>query len=365
MNKPVVLIMAGGKGERFWPLSRLKRPKQLLPITGGEPMIVETINRILPLTSPDEIFIITNKVQRDPIIELLPDIPPENIIGEPVGKNTAPCIGFAAALTYFKYGKDKPMIVLSADNHVQKTDIYREILKSAVARAEKEEALLTLGITPSRPDTGYGYIEMGEKVDNIEGKPIHNVNQFLEKPDLDTAKDFVAKGNYYWNSGMFIWRCGVVLEEFKKSLPQSYKILMDQENLLKEGKMDQAMEAAYPKVDAISIDFGIMEHAKKVEVIPTDVGWDDVGAWPVLERLHKADKDGNISLNPTLVYQTENCIFAGEGGENPPLIVSLGVKDLVVVQTSDAILIAHKDKLDDIKKVVKDLGEKEEYKQLT
>ena len=363
MNKTICVIMAGGKGERFWPLSRLKRPKQLLPISGDSPMIVETVSRISPIIPSEDVFVITNQIQKEPIEKLLPNVPIENIIGEPMGRNTAPCLAFAAFLTSIKYGDDTVMVILSADHYIKKNEDFCNILQSASQRASESDVLITIGLAPNRPDTGYGYIEVGEEMGKSRGNTLYKVNRFLEKPDIQTAEQFLEKGNYLWNSGMFVWRTETILKAFKKYQPDMYNIMEKHRADIEKGDFIRVLENCYPKMDRISIDYAIMEKAPNVEVIPADIGWDDVGSWLVLERLHQSDENGNITLLPNLSLDTTNTIIAGEVKNK--IIATLGINNLVIVDTPDALLVASKDKLDDIKKLVKHLERSDETKNLT
>jgi len=351
------VILAGGKGERFWPSSRKNYPKQLLPIGTEKSMIEESVKRITPLIPPERILIVTNQILTEKITELLPQIPKANILGEPQGRNTAPAIGWGAVEVQAK-DSEGVMVVLTADHIIKDEGRFREILKAGVEIAGKEEVLLTIGIKPTRPETGYGHIKPKKKLSEVGEKKdieVFEVERFVEKPDLERAKQYNREG-YLWNSGMFIWKTTTILENMQEYLPSLHQ------GLVKIGKnvgSKEIVEEVYRSIEGESIDYGIMEKAKKVYVIKGDFPWNDVGSWAALEEIYPPNEEGNIVRGQSIGIDSKNCILVGKD----KLIATLGVQDLIVVDTADAILICPKDKAQEVKKLVKKLKEEglEEY----
>ncbi len=355
----LTVIMAGGVGERFWPWSRRKRPKQLLDLTGRGSMIDLTVDRLEGLSTPDEILIVTNVEQRDSILaEVSGRVPPENVIGEPVGKNTAPCIGLAALLLRRKHG-NQPMLVLPADHLVEPIENFRELVQSAAAYVAEHGALLTFGIKPTRPETGYGYIHAGEALNDNGGAPVFRTLEFLEKPDALTAKKFVESGDYFWNSGMFMWTADVILDEISAHLPDLSAVLDRIEAESGTRQLPEVLKEQYPQAPSISIDYGIMEKAADVVVMKAEFDWNDVGSWEFIRDVHDADADGNVTVGDTVM------IDAGGNTVVSPdrLVAILGVDDIVVVDGGDSILVCKRDRVQEVKKIVQALHEKK-YKNL-
>jgi mannose-1-phosphate guanylyltransferase len=339
--------MAGGRGERFWPQSRLNRPKQLLNLTGAGSMIQETVRRVQGLTDPTNIFVVTNELYAGPIQEQLPEIPAANIIVEPEGRNTAPCIGLAA-LAIEAHDPDGVMVVLAADHLIKRPEEFCRVLLQGATVAARTGGVVTLGITPDRPETGYGYIKMGEALP--EDHSVYRVGRFTEKPDRQTARDFVANGRYLWNSGMFIWRTATVRQLIASFLPEMHQGLETIKQTLHTENYQQTLRKIYPNFEKISIDYGIMERASEVYVIPADFGWDDVGSWLALERMRDRDAAGNILSGSELVaIDLHNCIFETDGKR---LIAALGLEDLIYVETEDAVLICPKSRAQDVRLIL-------------
>lgn len=343
--KITVLIMAGGKGQRFWPRSRSSFPKQFLSfLDDGKSMIQHTVERILPLVDIEDIFIVTNKEYRELIEEQLSDVPKENIICEPMSKNTAPCIGLGAVYISKKYD-DAVMIVLPSDHMIKNTKMFIEIFKEACDVAEKSENLITIGIKPNYPETGYGYI----KYDSMQKEgQAYKVDRFVEKPDEDTARSYIEEGSYLWNSGMFVWKVSTILNCYKKFIPSTYEGLIRIKSAIYE---ENILEKEFALLEAKSIDYAIMEKAENIMIFPVHFGWDDVGSWCAVSRLNDLDSDGNIIKGNVVAVNTSNCILEGQ----KKLIATVGLKDIVIVDTSDAILIADKDCTNDIKGVLEQL----------
>lgn len=345
--KTTALIMAGGRGERFWPMSRKSMPKQFLSLTGtDQTMIQNTVERILPLVAMEDIYIATNREYRDLIRKQLPEIPEGNILCEPMAKNTAPCIGWGAVTIRKKYG-DAMMIVLPSDHLVQQQTLFRRVLKNAVRTAEETGGLVTLGISPKTPDTGYGYIQY----DTEEGTGFESafrVKRFVEKPNLETAKAYLASGEYLWNSGMFIWKASSILKEMEEKLPGNYELLEKIEKAIGTEAEEETVESAFAQMQSISIDYGVMEKAENVYVLPSSFGWDDVGSWLAVGRINPGNDMGNVIKGDIVSVNTARCIV--QGGKK--MIAMVGMEDTIVVDTEDALLVCAKDSAGDIKKVL-------------
>ncbi|MCR1918780.1 sugar phosphate nucleotidyltransferase [Frisingicoccus caecimuris] len=343
--KKTALIMAGGKGERFWPKSRQSLPKQFLSLTNdGKTMIQLTVERILPLVSLEDIYIATNTNYKHLVLEQLPGIPAENILCEPVGRNTAPCIGLGAVHIQRKY-EDAIMIVLPSDHLIKYNDIFTETLANACDVAEINANLVTIGITPNYPETGYGYIKADK---NKQLKKTYSVERFVEKPDFNLAKTYVESGDYYWNSGMFIWKLSSILENMKNFMSDTYNGLLKIQAAIKTPEEENVLKNIFPEFVSDSIDYGIMEKASGIYLIPGNFGWDDVGSWLAVERVKGTDDAQNTLTGNVIALNTSHCTIEGK----KRLIAALGLKDLIIVDTDDALLIADKNSAGDIKKIL-------------
>ena len=336
--KTIALIMAGGKGERFYPASRNLLPKQFLSLgADNETMIQKTVNRIRDLVSPQDIFVLTNKNYLSLVKEQLKDVPTENIVLEPLSKNTAPAIELGVEIAKRKYD-DAKVIVLPSDHIIKDEVEFRRILKVATQFVENKESILTIGIKPTEPNDGYGYIKIS---DNQE---ISKVAEFKEKPTIEVAKQYVESGNYLWNAGMFIFTIKSIDNAFKKYMPNQHMLLTE--------SLDN-----FAKVESISIDYGIMEKADNVYCIKGDFAWDDVGSWNALKRINGEDENQNTILNDkTVLVNSTNVTIKGT---NKKLITGVGLKDIVIVETDDVILVANKNELSDIKKLTAKIKEKQ------
>lgn len=341
------VIMAGGGGTRFWPLSRHEEPKQLLNLSGKDLMINETIDRVATFCEMEDIFIVTNVDQVPKMREATAArIVADHILSEPSARNTAACIGYAAIEIIQKYG-DGMMCIFPSDHFIKNQPEFTRVLKEAIAVAEEGNQLITLGITPSFPSTGYGYIKF-DKAMNVLAKP---VLEFKEKPDYETAKSYVGSGEYAWNSGMFVWKASVILEHFKDLLPEVYAPLMKIADAISTKEEAEVLAQIYPTIPSISIDYGIMEKSKDVLVISAEFGWNDVGSWDNLGVLYDADANGNIFAGEHLAIDTSGCITYSK----KRLITTVGVNDLIIVETEDAIMVCDKSKAQDVKKIVDEL----------
>lgn len=346
--KKTALIMAGGRGERFWPKSRKSLPKQFLSLTDdGKTMIQLTVERILPLVAMEDIYVATNRDYKALVREQLPDLPEENILCEPVGKNTAPCIGLGAVHIAKKY-EESTMLVLPSDHLIKYNTIFLNTLQNACEVAEQGENLVTIGITPDCPETGYGYIKF--LPDQMLGQAFA-VERFVEKPDLETAKEYLATEQYFWNSGMFVWKLSTILKNLEEFLPDTYAGLCRIKDSIGTAEEEQTLEAEFQGFHSESVDYGIMEKAKNIYILSGSFGWDDVGSWLAVERIKTTNEFGNVINGNVVTVDTKNTII--QGGEK--LIATVGLENLIVVDTADALLICEKEHAGDIKKVLENL----------
>jgi mannose-1-phosphate guanylyltransferase len=346
-----IVILAGGSGTRFWPLSRKSTPKQLMSVFGGKSMLQRTVERVVPM-HPKRIMVITNALQASETRRQLEHIQgvPVDVIEEPIGRNTAPAIGLAASIIA-RFDPDGIMAVLPADHYILDEERFRETLLKGRAVAESG-TLVTLGITPTRPETGYGYIEASE---NLGGEPAP-VRRFVEKPALERAMEFLATGRFYWNSGMFVWGACAILDEIQRFMPElsgALAKLTFEQDLWEISDLKPQITAIYSGIKGESIDFGVMEKAENVQVIPASFGWSDVGSWSALPEVMDADEDGHVVINAkgSVSVAATGCLAYG-GGKT---VAFVGVQDLIVVDTPDALLICAKSAAQDVKKVVEEL----------
>lgn len=349
--KITAVIMAGGKGERFWPKSRKSLPKQFLSLTDdGRTMIQLTIERLESLVKIEDIYIVTNKDYKSLVLDQVKGIPEKNILLEPIAKNTAPCIGLAAMHIKKKY-EDAIMLVLPSDHLIKYNEIYLDTLKEAIEVAKEDSNLITIGITPSYPETGYGYINFGRDEGDIKRNNVYRVKRFVEKPDLDTAKEYLASGRYLWNSGMFVWKSSTILNNFRELMPDIYEGLHKIYETIGTSDEEMILEREFTKFHGESIDYGIMERAKNIYTIPGSFGWDDVGSWLALGRINRTNDDGNVIKGNVITINSKNSIIQAED----KLIATIGIEDLIVVDTKDALLITNKDNTQEVKKVIENL----------
>ncbi len=353
----VVVIMAGGSGTRFWPLSTEQLPKQFIRLFGSRTMLQLTWDRIAGLVPPERVLVLTNARFAATVAQQLPGLPVANIIGEPMPRDTSGAIGLAAALCRGRHG-DPVMAVLTADHRIEPVDQFRATLLSAARAAAASEALITFGIEPSFPATGYGYLEAGELLEEDDGVGHHRLLRFCEKPDLETARGFVDSGRFCWNSGMFVWRTSSIWRELEAHLPRHAALLAPlAEADGTEGWAD-ALRAAFETLPKVSIDYGVMEKAASVRMVRARFQWSDVGGWLALEQFHEPDPDGNRSrghIEP--LDARRNFVFCEDDTETVALV---GVEDLVVVRAGNRTLVTHRDGAEEVKKIVermkRDLG---------
>jgi mannose-1-phosphate guanylyltransferase len=351
------VIMAGGGGTRFWPWSRETRPKQVLPILSPRTMIRETVDRIQPLVPPERILIVTSRSQARQLHREVPRIPPENLLLEPVGKNTAPCLGLAAVHVQ-RTDPDAVLIVLPADHYIGAPDQFLHTLQRAAEFASREEYLITLGITPTGPETGYGYIQKGPVLGRVGQTKVFRAKAFREKPTLQKAKAYLRRGDYLWNSGMFIWRVGVFWEALEKCLPRLHRDMQELKASLGKRRERKVLEKVYSRCPSISVDYGVMEKAPNVALIEARFGWSDVGSWAVLWNIWPRDPAGNVCIqggkSKILTLDSSGCVVRGEKS----LIAVLGLKDTVVVEAGDALLVCPRDRSQDVRRILQELKQR-------
>jgi mannose-1-phosphate guanylyltransferase len=351
------LILAGGRGTRFWPRSRKRSAKQVLNVVGDRSLIQATVDRLSPVIPPERLWILTNDHLRDTIVAQLPEVPAEQILAEPAQRNTAPAIGLAAHILH-SVDRDAVMGVFPADHVVGKPAAYRAVLKSALKGADGGN-LMVVGIQPRWPETGYGYIEFPKGTPAGSREPVR-VRKFHEKPELLKAKRYVAAGNYYWNSGMFFWRAGVLLDELRHHLPRTATILAAIPPFGSR-RFASELKRCFPLSENISIDYAVLEKAKTVAGIPAaEFGWNDVGSWNAVYELLPRDAHGNVVVHDSVVVDSRNNFVDARG----KVVALLGVEDLIVVDTPDALLVASRDRAQSVGEIVKDLEKRSRHELL-
>lgn len=347
--KTVAVIMAGGRGERFWPRSRSNNPKQFLSLTSdGETMIQKTVSRLSGLVKTEDTFVVTNESYSRLVKEQLPELPDENILLEPAARNTAPCIALATQVIKKKY-EDAVMIVLPSDHLIKFNQMFIDTLKTAVITAEKGSRLVTIGITPTYPETGYGYIHFGSDDSGEQG--LYVVKKFVEKPNIELAKEYYNSGEYLWNSGMFVWKASSIDENLRKYLPDMIRGMDRIYDAVGTDDFETVVAEEFPRFRSESIDFGVMEKATGVYTIPGNFGWDDVGNWLALERVNRTNEYGNMIQGDVISINTRNAIVCGA----KKLIATVGIENIIIVDTDDALLVCSKDSTQDVKKVIDNL----------
>ncbi|GJQ21752.1 MAG: mannose-1-phosphate guanylyltransferase [Bacteroidia bacterium] len=357
MDHLYAVIMAGGVGSRFWPRSREKTPKQLLEIFGSGSMIQNTTARIQPLIPPERTIIVTNVQQKDAVIRQLSSIPKNNILAEPVGRNTAACVGLAASWIQ-RIDPDGIMVVLPADHLVHNEKEFRRILRLAAEIAEETEGLLTIGIQPTHPETGYGYIQYSEDdTDDVHRrKGVYRVKTFAEKPNLETAERFLESGDFLWNSGMFVWKASAILKEIEIHLPDLYAQVNEVKQAMGSEGFEEALEKAYGLIRGISIDYGVMEKAGNVYVVKGNFGWSDVGSWDEVVRLSPNKDDQGNAIKGLAIARHSRNNYIDAGGR---IVAAVGVEDLIIISTEDAVLVCRKGQSQEVKEIVDYLRRKQ------
>ncbi len=347
------VVMAGGGGTRLWPASRPDRPKQLMSVTGDRSLLADTVVRAGKLTGLDHVLVVTRAEQVEASRADVPELSSDLFLAEPQGRNTAACIGLAAVVLRHK-DPDAVMAVLPADHFISDEEGFVATAARALERAQGGQ-VVTVGIRPSRPETGYGYIEMGELADERLG--VYEALRFVEKPDFDTAEKYLESGRFLWNAGMFFMKADWILAAMQKHMPRLAEALSKVESALAQGPdaFEKVLAQVYPGLEPISIDYGIMEKVPSMEVIPGRFGWNDVGSWSALELIHEPDDQGNVTVNDTLVLDSEGSIVYSDDGRT---VAVLGVSDLVVVSSRDGVLVVPKSRAQEVRRIVAELAER-------
>lgn len=361
----IAVIMAGGAGERFWPYSRRLRPKQVLALSSAQPMIAESIARIASVIPAERVLIVAGAHLREAILEAVgPEFPPQNLICEPQARNTAACLALATAVAAQRYG-NPTIAVLTADHKINPVPTFAAQVARACEVAEQSRSLITFGIPPLAPDTGFGYIELGPPRPQF-GPEVYDVARFREKPDRATAEAFVASGRFFWNSGMFFWTADTIREAFAAYQPAMAAALDAMKAAAATPAFDAVVAEQFRTIESLPIDTAILERAPNRIVLRATFAWDDIGSWTAIPTIHPPDSNGNSIRAEALPLDTRGCILfqtpdvvaqATTAGAPVPLIATLGVENLVIVQTPDAILVCHRDRVQDIKSIVKSLKE--------
>lgn len=347
------VVMAGGSGTRFWPQSRHAWPKQFLALADAQrSLLQQTVGRLSGSIPPERILVVTSERHAQATREQLPMLPPGNVLAEPAARNTAPCVAWAAAHVSARDPR-AVMAVLPSDPHIQDEAGYHTVLARAIDAAH-DGGLVTIGVAPTRPETGYGYIEVGAAMSD----GVHRVTRFVEKPTLDRAQGFLLAGNFLWNSGMFFFRADIVLDEFERQIPDLYQFARGSRDLLARGNSDtDYAKARYASLTSISIDHGIMEHARDIRVVPGSFGWFDIGSWTTAYELAAKDEDENATqAADAVVLDCERCYVRAGNGK---LVALVGLKDLIVVDTPDALLVMPRDRAQDVKRIVEQLQKRD------
>ena len=344
-------LLAGGIGSRFWPISRRSQPKQFLDILGtGKSFIRHTYERFAKIIPPENFLVATNSIYKPLVLEHLPELKAHQVLCEPVGRNTAPCIAYAA-WRLRSVNPDATMIVTPADHLILNEEEFRKVISESAEFTERQHAMMTIGIQPSRPDTGYGYIQIDPVP--VDGRPaIRKVKTFTEKPNLEMAKIFIESGEFFWNSGIFIWKVGTIMENLNEFLPELQQLFASAEGKYGTPAEQQAIDDIYPACRSISIDFGVMEKARNVYVRCSDFGWSDIGTWGSLYQHSAKDPEGNVESAPCLFYDTKGCIVKNKEGK---LTVIEGLEEYIVVDTDDVLMICPKSNEQNIKKFIDDV----------
>lgn len=340
------LIMAGGKGTRFWPLSTERKPKQFLNLIGNRTMIQMTVNRVKPIIPIERIFVCTGERYVDLVKEQLPELPERNIIVEPEGRNTTPCIALSAFIIK-RYYKDATMVVLPSDHLIKDENEFRNILISADRFVKNnDEAIITLGMKPTRAETGYGYIKYSDEKQVTNSHEFIRVEAFVEKPNREKAKMYINEGNYLWNGGMFLWSVDNILNNIKKYSPNTYEALHLLDNA-KEEQIQEIINNNYKNTESISIDYSVLEKSKDIYVVPSDFGWDDVGSWEALDRYREKDELGNVLVGQTKALKGENNLIISTNHK----VVVEGLSDIYVIENDGKILVGSKSNVANVKEL--------------
>jgi len=343
--------MVGGSGTRFWPVSRRATPKYLLPIVGGKSMLAQTVERIAPMVPPERIWCITSQLQAAGIRRALPQLPKRNVVGEPMGRDSAACVALAAVIVHER-DPDGVMLCMPGDSLVGQAGKFRQTVRAA-ERLARTGKLVTFGIRPAAPETRFGYIHRGRRLRAVKTAKAFDVLRFTEKPDRATAKRMVRSGTYYWNSGNFVWRADVILAKLARHARKLHAAVERIRPALGTRRETEVIRREYRKLPKVSIDYAVMEKASDVAVVEAEFDWDDVGSWTALERHVRPDRAGNTCRGKTVMLDSDGCIVSSDDSH---LVAAVGLKDVVVVHTDDATLVCPKDRADDVKKLVDELA---------
>ncbi|MGE5618015.1 MAG: mannose-1-phosphate guanylyltransferase [Sphingomonadaceae bacterium] len=354
-----VAILAGGSGTRLWPLSRSRRPKQLLSLITDRSLIQDTVDRIEPLVSPEQIFIVTEQSHAEDVRVQLPAVPSRNFVIEPVRRGTAPALALAA-LVIQRVAPDTVMASLHSDAVITNPEELVRALRLAEGVAASSDYVVTLGVRPTSPATNLGYVEMAEPLQGLGDGPVHRAARFVEKPDAERARQYLESGHYFWNSGIFVWRVSVIMDLFQQLMPGLYRHLMDIKPYLGTPDEHSVVAEVYPRMEKETIDYGIMEKAPKVAVVPTDLNWSDVGSWRELMEVCSPNEGTNLVRGTHLGMDTERTlVFAAD---RP--VVTIGLRDLVIVDAGDVLLVSTREKAQEVKKIVEQLESDESLRHL-
>jgi mannose-1-phosphate guanylyltransferase len=333
------MIMAGGGGTRFWPRSRERRPKQFLSLAGEQSLLQQAMERLESLLPASNVWVVTGERYRDETARQLPQLAAAHLIGEPCGRDTAPCVGLGAALIA-RQDPDAVIIVTPADHVIEPVQEFRRAAQVAAQMAQEHpQALITFGIVPTFPSTGYGYIQRGPALATRQGISVSHVQRFREKPDAETAERFVASGEYFWNSGIFVWRAAAVLDELRRQRPELHAGVCRIADAWGTPQQEEVLRRDFGTLTKVSIDVAVMEHAREVLVVQAPYRWDDVGSWLALERMHPQDAEHNTILASHAGIKTRNCVIVGDRSE---MIGTVGVEDLIIIRDGNATLVAHR-----------------------
>lgn len=350
MKDLYTLIMAGGSGTRFWPRSKTAKPKQYLNIFGDDSLLQDTINRFSSFTKKEKIYIVSSKTQASVLEEQTPMLPKENLIYEPVGRNTLPCIGLAAMFAE-KENAEGIMVVSPSDHLIENIELFKDTVLAAAKIADEKNGIVTIGITPTYPATGYGYVQTAENITGTEKIKQFKVERFVEKPNEETASSYLKGGGFYWNSGLFVFKVSVFLDAVKQFAPDLYADLRKIQADFGNASYDQTLDTIYRAVESISVDYGIMEHAKNIYLVEGNFDWNDLGSWESVYLTEKKDENGNAGSGESLFLNTKNSYVYSEKG----IVAVVGMDDVIVVQDGDTTLVCKRENAEDIKKIVDQL----------